>query len=97
VLEDTVLDMVHWLHRETGMENLAMAGGVALNCVLNARIRERGPFKQVWVQPAAGDAGTSLGAALWVDYRERGGTDATGKWTMLISVPRTATMRSSNS
>jgi len=74
VLEDTVLDMVHWLHRETGMENLAMAGGVALNCVLNARIRERGPFKQVWVQPAAGDAGTSLGAALWVDYRERGGT-----------------------
>jgi len=48
-----------------------MAGGVALNCVMNARIRDDGPFKRVWVQPAAGDAGTALGAALWVDAQER--------------------------
>lgn len=70
-LEDTVVDIVRWLHARTGMKNLAMAGGVALNCVMNARIRDRGPFDEVWVQPAAGDAGTALGAALWVDYCER--------------------------
>jgi len=73
VLEETVLEMVGWLRRESGMQRLAMAGGVALNCVLNARVRDRGAFDEVWVQPAAGDAGTALGAALWVDYRERGG------------------------
>ncbi len=50
--------------------NLCMAGGVALNCVMNARLRDRGPFRDIWVQPAAGDAGTALGAALWVDARE---------------------------
>lgn len=74
VLEETVLAMVQWLHRQTGARNLAMAGGVALNCVLNARVRDRGPFANVWVQPAAGDAGTALGAALAVDARvsERG-------------------------
>ena len=71
-LEDTVLDLVDWLHRETRLDCLAMAGGVALNCVMNARIRDRGPFKSVWVQPAAGDAGTALGAALWTDYRNLG-------------------------
>jgi carbamoyltransferase len=70
VLEETVLELVHWLHRETGEENLCMAGGVALNCVLNARIRDKGPFKNLWVQPASGDAGTSLGAAIWVDVNE---------------------------
>ena len=51
-----------------------IAGGVALNCVLNARIRDHGRFRRVWVQPAAGDAGTSLGAALWIDLQERGET-----------------------
>jgi carbamoyltransferase len=71
VLEETVLRMVHWLHRETGLPSLCMAGGVALNCVMNARLRDDGPFEQVWVQPAAGDAGTALGAALWVDWQER--------------------------
>jgi carbamoyltransferase len=59
-----------------------MAGGVALNCVMNARIRDDGPFERVWVQPAAGDAGTALGAALWIDHRERG-TKANGRrWAM---------------
>jgi carbamoyltransferase len=70
VLEEVVLELTHWLHKETGEENLCLAGGVALNCVLNARIRDKGPFKNVWVQPAAGDAGTSLGAAIWVDVQE---------------------------
>lgn len=72
VLEETVLKMVEWLHEQTGADNLAMAGGVALNCVMNARVRDRGAFRRVWVQPASGDAGTSLGAALWIDGRERG-------------------------
>lgn len=59
---------------------LCLAGGVALNCVMNARLREHGPFSQVWVQPAAGDAGTSLGAALWIDAAHRPGEGK--KWTM---------------
>ncbi|MGE8687695.1 MAG: carbamoyltransferase [Achromobacter sp.] len=73
VLEETALHMAQWLHDKTGAPNLSMAGGVALNCVMNARIARDGPFESVWVQPAAGDAGTSLGAALYVDYHRRGG------------------------
>ncbi|HJW56751.1 MAG TPA: carbamoyltransferase C-terminal domain-containing protein [Burkholderiaceae bacterium] len=80
VLEETVLQMVDWLHRETGVQNLCMAGGVALNCVMNARVRDAGPFANVWVQPAAGDAGTALGAALWVDARQGGARKH--RWTM---------------
>ncbi|GAA2424272.1 carbamoyltransferase family protein [Streptomyces macrosporus] len=64
VLEETLLDLVSWLHAESGGEELTMAGGVALNCVANSRIAARGPYRRVWVQPAAGDAGTALGAAL---------------------------------
>jgi carbamoyltransferase len=75
VLEDTVLQLATWLREATGEEDLAMAGGVALNCVMNARLRDAGIFRRVWVQPAAGDAGTALGAALWVDARERRGLD----------------------
>lgn len=71
VLEDTVGALAAWLHDETGADNLCMAGGVALNCVLNAKVRDAGLFSQVWVQPAAGDSGTALGAALWVDSQER--------------------------
>lgn len=71
VLEESVLKLVNWLHQETGEENLCLAGGIALNCVLNARIRDKSPFKNVWVQPAAGDSGTALGAAEWVDAKER--------------------------
>ncbi|MBV9080640.1 MAG: carbamoyltransferase, partial [Elusimicrobia bacterium] len=71
VLEDSVVELARWLEGETGSKNLCLAGGVALNCVMNARIRDRGPFKDIWVQPAAGDAGTALGAALWVDAKER--------------------------
>jgi carbamoyltransferase len=73
ILEETVLRLVDWLHKTSGEEELCLAGGVALNCVLNAAIRDKGPFKHIWVQPAAGDAGTALGAALWIDTRERPG------------------------
>lgn len=72
VLEETVLEIAGWLRAATGCDDLCLAGGVALNCVMNARLRDRGPFARVWVQPAAGDAGTALGAALLVDARERG-------------------------
>jgi carbamoyltransferase len=64
VLERTLLDLARWLHAQTGERKLALAGGVALNCVANSRIAEEGPFDEVWIQPAAGDAGTALGAAL---------------------------------
>lgn len=66
LLEETVLHMVSWLRKSGGRENLCLAGGVALNCVLTERIRQESGFKRVWVQPAANDAGTALGAALWV-------------------------------
>ena len=72
VLEKTALAIARWLRSAAGTPNLAMAGGVALNCVMNARLRDAGLFDAVWVQPAAGDAGTALGAALWIDRQMRG-------------------------
>ncbi len=80
VLEEVVLELARWLHAASGCDDLCMAGGVALNCVMNARLRDRGPFRRIWVQPAAGDAGTSMGAALWIDARERG--DDSRPWRM---------------
>jgi len=65
VTEEIVLRMARDLHQRTGMQNLCMAGGVALNCVANGRVLREGPFKDLWVQPAAGDAGGALGAALF--------------------------------
>jgi carbamoyltransferase len=65
-LEEVVLELGAWLHERTGERDLALAGGVALNCVANARIAAEGPFERVWVQPASGDSGTALGAALQV-------------------------------
>ncbi|GAA0805853.1 carbamoyltransferase family protein [Spirilliplanes yamanashiensis] len=71
-LEEVMLDLARWTHDAAGgPETLTMAGGTALNCVANARIAAEGPYRQVWVQPAAGDAGTALGAALHV-AREAG-------------------------
>jgi carbamoyltransferase len=64
VTEDVMLRMSRHIHRETGETKLCLAGGVALNCVANGRILREGPFDEIWVQPAAGDAGGSLGAAL---------------------------------
>jgi carbamoyltransferase len=66
-LEETVLQLAYWLHQVTGERDLCLSGGVALNCVMNARLRDRGPFSRIWVQPAAGDAGTAVGAALLVE------------------------------
>jgi carbamoyltransferase len=74
VLEETVLELITWLHQVTGSENLCLAGGVALNCVMNTVLRDKGPFKNIWVQPAAGDAGTALGAALLTDIAARKAT-----------------------
>jgi carbamoyltransferase len=71
VLEESALEICNWLHNQTKQQNLCMAGGVALNCVMNARIRDKGKFKNIWIQPAAGDAGTALGAAIWVDSQQR--------------------------
>jgi carbamoyltransferase len=66
VTETVMLHMVNDVHQRTGMKNLCMAGGVALNCVANGRIIRESPFEELWVQPAAGDAGGALGAALFV-------------------------------
>ncbi|MGI5240839.1 carbamoyltransferase family protein [Dactylosporangium sp. CA-139066] len=66
-LEEVLLDLARWTHEAAGgPQTLTLAGGVALNCVANARLAAQGPFERVWVQPAAGDAGTALGAALHV-------------------------------
>jgi carbamoyltransferase len=70
-LEETALSLTDWLYAVSGSRNLVISGGVALNCVMNARIRDHHSFNNVWVQPASSDAGTSLGAALWIDALER--------------------------
>ena len=76
VTETILLRMARHLHAQTGMKNLCLAGGVALNCVGNGRLLREGPFEKIWVQPAAGDAGGALGAALFV-------------WHQLLENPRT--------
>ena len=84
VCEDIMLRMAHTLHRETGLENLCLAGGVALNCVANGRILREGPFKRLWIQPAAGDAGGALGIAqlIWHRYCKRPRAAVAGRDTM---------------
>jgi carbamoyltransferase len=69
VTEEIMLRMARTAHRDTGLENLCMAGGVALNCVGNGRLLREGPFKRIWIQPAAGDAGGALGVAQLVAHR----------------------------
>ncbi|WP_022953821.1 carbamoyltransferase family protein [Leucothrix mucor] len=64
VTEEIVLRLARTVHQETGLDNLCLAGGVALNCVANGRLLREGPFKSIWIQPAAGDAGGAIGAAL---------------------------------
>ena len=68
VTEMVMLRLANSLHRETGLSNLCLSGGVALNCVGNGRVLREGPFSGLWIQPAAGDAGSALGAALNVHY-----------------------------
>jgi carbamoyltransferase len=65
VTEEIILKMTHAVHRQTGSKNLVMAGGVALNSVANGRIMREGPFENVFIQPAAGDSGGAIGAALY--------------------------------
>lgn len=65
VIEEAVLRIARHIHSETGEENLCLAGGVALNCVANGRLLRESPFRRIWIQPAAGDAGGALGAALY--------------------------------
>lgn len=77
VIEEIVLRMARSAHAETGMRDLCMAGGVALNCVANGRVLREGPFENVWIQPAAGDAGGALGVALFI-------------WHQLMGKPRSA-------
>jgi carbamoyltransferase len=67
-LQEVLVELALWLHGRTGERALTMAGGVALNCVANSVLWERTPFEAIWVQPAAGDAGTALGAALHVAH-----------------------------
>ncbi len=75
VTETIMLRMARHLHAQTGLKNLCLAGGVALNCVANGRLLREGPFENIWVQPAAGDAGGALGAALFT-------------WHQLLENPR---------
>ena len=84
ITEEVMLKMARHAHKETGMRDLCMAGGVALNCVGNGRILREGPFEQVWVQPAAGDAGGALGVALSIWHKHlnkrRQSAESAGTW-----------------
>ena len=84
VTEDVVMRLAKTLHKETGEEYLCLAGGVALNCVANGKLLREGPYKDIWIQPAAGDAGGSLGAAMaaWYDYKGGNGRHPNGSDTM---------------
>ena len=84
VTEEVMLRMARTAHRETGSENLCLAGGVALNCVGNGRLLREGPFKRLWIQPASGDAGGALGVAMMIRHRHcgRGRTVTPGKDSM---------------
>jgi len=82
VTEEIMLRCARHVQRETGMKNLCLAGGVALNCVGNGRILMEGPFENIWIQPAAGDAGGALGVALFI-------------WHQLLGNPRTCCPRDS--
>src|SRR5215510_1538721 len=75
ITEEVVLKMSRFVQRETGMKKLCLAGGVALNCVANGKLLREGLFEDVWIQPAAGDAGGAIGAALFV-------------WHQLLNNPR---------
>jgi carbamoyltransferase len=69
VTEEVMMRMARTAHRETGLDNLCLAGGVALNCVGNGKLLREGPFKRLWIQPASGDAGGALGVAQLIAYR----------------------------
>jgi len=78
VTEEVLLRLTRALHRESGMANLCLAGGVALNCVANGKVLRDGAFRHIWIQPAAGDAGGALGAALATYHQHTGHRRALG-------------------
>jgi carbamoyltransferase len=84
ITEEVMLKMAAFAHHETGLADLCLAGGVALNCVGNGRLLREGPFEQIWIQPAAGDAGGSLGVALALWHRHlekpRVSPESSGTW-----------------
>lgn len=84
ITEEAMMKMTRFVHKETGMKRLCMAGGVALNCVANGHILREGPFEDIWIQPAAGDAGGALGiaVAIWHRYlgKERISPEKAGTW-----------------
>ena len=84
ITEEVMLKMTQFAHKETGMKKLCMAGGVALNCVANGRVLREVPFEDIWIQPAAGDAGGALGIALAIWHRYLGNTrlspEQAGTW-----------------
>ena len=97
VVEDVMLRMARTAHRDTGSTRLCLAGGVALNCVGNGRLLREGPFEDIWIQPAAGDAGGALGVALalWHRFLERPRVSAEqrGAWMPGRAALRTGTSR----
>ena len=94
VTEEVMLRMARTAHRETGLDRLCMAGGVALNCVGNGRILREGPFRHLWIQPASGDAGGALGVALAIWHRYLGqprtSAERRGTWTPAVGVSGSA-------
>jgi carbamoyltransferase len=97
ITEEVILKMTSYAHRETGMRDLCLAGGVALNCVGNGRVLREGPFEEIWIQPAAGDAGGALGVALslWHRYlgQPRESCEARGTWERASRVPQVSRVR----
>src|SRR5206468_2890609 len=94
VTEEIMLRMARTAHALTGLPNLCLAGGVALNCVGNGRIEREGPFAEMWIQPAAGDAGGALGVALGLAHRyaevPRVSAERAGRWRPTASVDAAA-------
>jgi len=84
VCEEILLRMARTVHRDTGLDQLCLAGGVALNCVANGRLLREGPFRRIWIQPAAGDAGGALGIAtlIWHRHLDRPRTVRSGRDAM---------------
>jgi carbamoyltransferase len=94
ITEEVMLKMTAFAHRETGMRDLCLAGGVALNCVGNGRILREGPYDQVWIQPAAGDAGGALGVAMSIWHKHLGkprqSPESLGTWQRPSTVSKPA-------
>jgi carbamoyltransferase len=90
ITEEVMLKMTAFAHRETGMRDLCLAGGVALNCVGNGRVLREGPFDQIWIQPAAGDAGGALGVAMSIWHKHLGkprqSPESLGTWQRPFTV-----------